>query len=80
MLPVAWEQGYIPQYPTELLDPKTNIELGCKILSGHMKRLGSLRKALLRYNGGGDPRYPDRVMEAAALLQDLFNPSTGTGP
>jgi len=73
MLPVAWENGFIPKFPTELLEPKTNIGLACKILSRHLVRTGSIRKALLRYNGGGDPEYPSRVMEAARDVSDLFS-------
>jgi hypothetical protein len=72
MLPVAWENGFIPKFPTELLDPEDNIDLGCKILSRHLHRVGSIHKALLRYNGGGDPEYPHRVMEAAKSVSDLF--------
>ena len=72
MLPVAWENGFVAQFPTQLLDPKTNIDLGCKILSKHLLRTGSIRTALLRYNGGGDPNYPHRVMEASRRTSDLF--------
>lgn len=72
MLPVAWENGFSSQFPTELLDPKTNINLGSKILSRHLDKFGSIEKALLRYNGGGDLEYPIRVEDAARKTQDLF--------
>ena len=72
MLQVAWENGFMARFPTELLDPQINIDLACKILSRHLSRTGSLRTALLRYNGGGDPNYPHRVMEASRQVSSLF--------
>tara|TARA_R110000824_G_scaffold175730_2_gene354468 strand:+ start:165 stop:665 length:501 start_codon:yes stop_codon:yes gene_type:complete len=76
MLPVAWENGFRARFPTELLDPKINVELGAKILSNHTKRSRSITGGLLRYNGGGDPQYPQRVLDNAAEVADLFGPST----
>ena len=75
MLPVAWENGFVAQFPTELLDPRINIELGSKILAKHIKRTGSIHKGLLRYNGGGNPEYPQRVLENATQVANLFSPS-----
>jgi len=74
MLPVAWENGFVARFPTELLDPEKNIDLACKILSRHLARTGSIRRALLRYNGGGDPDYPRRVMDASRQVSVLFDP------
>lgn len=66
MLPVAMENGFDNQFPTGLLDPRANINLGASILSKHIARFGGDRnKGLLRYNGGGDPMYASKVLNAA---------------
>jgi soluble lytic murein transglycosylase-like protein len=55
--------GYDRPFLDELFDIPTNIYMGCKILADKIKdRQGDTEKGLLAYNGGGDPRYPDRVM------------------
>lgn len=69
MLPVAMEHGFNPLYPTELLEPHRNIDLGCQILSRHLRRLGGYEDALLRYNGGGNPDYPDMVLSMARKVR-----------
>lgn len=45
----------------QLLQPTKAIMWGTKILAHHMHETQDTIKALLRYNGGGDPEYPDRV-------------------
>lgn len=74
MLPVAMEHGFSPRYPTELLEPVRNIDLGCQIVAKHQRRLGQagegLEAVLLRYNGGGNPRYPGKVMAATAMIRE----------
>lgn len=63
----AREQGFKRPYLFALLRPKHNIEIGVKYLAHCMRRGGNdVRAALLRYNGGGDPDYPDRVIQARA--------------
>lgn len=69
MLPTAMEYGFKPTYPTELLEPKRNIDLACQILSAHKRRTGTVEGALLRYNGGGDPDYPNRVIRIADRIR-----------
>ncbi len=63
LYPVALEYGLSPDYPTELCDPTLNVDLGALILAKHIRHHGGdLRRGLLRYNGGGDPDYPDAVL------------------
>ena len=69
MLPTAMERGFAPTYPTELLEPRRNIDLACQILSAHRRRAGSIEGALLRYNGGGNPDYPGLVVSAADRIR-----------
>jgi soluble lytic murein transglycosylase-like protein len=60
---VARECGFTGKNLTELCDPATGLEYGCiklaKCVAAHP---GDLRAALLEYNGGGDPSYPDHVL------------------
>lgn len=60
---VARESGFAGDSLLELVDPGTNIELCAKIVRGHLDRTKDLRKALLRYNGGGYSEYPDDVIQ-----------------
>lgn len=61
---VAREFGFQGDYLTELLDPTTNLEFGCRKLAKCMDRArGDVRQALLQYNGGADKGYPDRVLQ-----------------
>lgn len=51
------------EYPTELCDPSISLEAGCRILKRNLAAAGgSVRRALLRYNGGGRIAYPDEVL------------------
>lgn len=59
---VAREQGYAPKYLTALCDPLDGIQQGCKKLKACLDKTADVRSALLRYNGGADPGYPDRVL------------------
>lgn len=68
MLQTAAENGFSYQYPTELLDPERNIELGARILSRHVARTGSYNSGLLRYNGGADSDYPARIRRAKGQI------------
>lgn len=55
------------RYFTELLGEKVNIELGCEYLARMLKMSnGDIRLALLKYNGGGDKGYADRVINFMA--------------
>lgn len=45
----------------QLLQPTKSIMWGCKYLAKCMHETQDTEKALLRYNGGGDPEYPAKV-------------------
>ena len=48
---------------SELCDPAVGLEWGCKHLIGKFKAAGGdVHKALLYWNGGGNPAYPDQVL------------------
>tara|TARA_Y100001963_G_C6781633_1_gene450244 strand:+ start:848 stop:1333 length:486 start_codon:yes stop_codon:yes gene_type:complete len=73
MFGVAYENGFRGKFPTELLDPEVNIKLGCKILVRKIRQSkGSLRGGLLKYNGGGDLGYPDRILKSLAILKKRY--------
>ena len=60
---VAREFGFHGEYLSELLDPRTNLAYGCRKLADCLtKTKGDVRAALMRYNGGGIPNYPDLVL------------------
>ena len=61
---VAREKGFSDKYLTALCDPTNGITYGCKKLKECMDREHSdVRAALLRFNGGGNPTYPDLVLQ-----------------
>lgn len=68
----AREQGFKGNYLTELCDPLINLEFGIKHLWNYAYQFGnrSTDQALLRWNGGGDPGYPGKVL---AKLGDIEN-------
>lgn len=60
---VARELGFKGKYLTELCDPVVSLEYGCRKLAQCLqKHDGDVRAALLSYNGGGNPQYPDLVL------------------
>jgi len=78
MLVVAVENGFDARFPTALLDPRTNIDLGAKILAKHIRNRGGDQNAgLLRYNGGGDKEYPRRVDWASRQFAALVGERLG---
>ena len=63
MYPVAIEDGMDLRYPTDLCDPAIGLDAGCLHFAKCLQRAGGpTRPGLLRYNGGGDPRYDDKVL------------------
>lgn len=61
---VARELGCTARSLVELTDPDLGIEFGCKKLKECIdKHPSDQRAALLAYNGGGDPGYPDLVLK-----------------
>lgn len=61
MFPTAVELGFTGS-PEQLADEATNRQYFEKKFQRDYKKTGDLRKTFLRYNGGGDPTYPDKVM------------------
>jgi soluble lytic murein transglycosylase-like protein len=64
---VARENGFSGQFLTQLCDPDTGLDFGCrKLQKCVLAHPGDTRAALLAYNGGGDPQYPDLVLQFQA--------------
>ena len=62
----AGHHGHIAQ----LCDPSVGIEIGCRILRSKLDLAkGDVRKALLFWNGGGDPSYPNQVLARKAKYE-----------
>lgn len=59
----AREHGYEEDSLAGLFDVSDNITLGSKIFVHFLQKEGDLDRALLRYNGGGDPEYPAKVLK-----------------
>jgi soluble lytic murein transglycosylase-like protein len=60
---VARELGYKEQFLTQLCDPATALEYGCKKLVRCLSAVGrNVEQALLRYNGGSNTEYGRQVM------------------
>ena len=63
LFPVAVELGFTGS-PQQLADPAINRQyFDKKFQRDYQASGGNLAKTLLRYNGGGDPTYPQRVMK-----------------
>lgn len=61
---VAREQGFTEDYLTQLLIPEVNVMLGAKFLRKKIDLAhGNIHGGLLLWNGGGNPNYPDEVLE-----------------
>jgi|GEM_PF-2033083 len=64
---VARERGFKGRYLTELFEPATNLEIGCKHLAVKLAVAnGDVHSALQRWNGGGAPNYGAQVMARMA--------------
>lgn len=60
---VARECGFKGPYLPELLNPEINLRFGCRHLIKKLKAAGQdVIKALLAWNGGGNPNYPQEVV------------------
>jgi soluble lytic murein transglycosylase-like protein len=67
---VAREHGCRARYLSELCDPETALDIGCRVLSAKLDQAGGdLRRALLLWNGGGRPEYADEVLARVARYQ-----------
>jgi len=64
---VARECGFRGPYLPATLDPFDNLRLGCIHLRRKIHQAeGDIRHALLLWNGGGNPRYPQEVLTRIA--------------
>lgn len=59
---VAIECGWNGKFLTELCDPDTGLDFGCRKLQRCFDTHGDPHTSLLAYNGGGNPAYPDQVL------------------
>lgn len=66
---VAREHGFAGKYLTELCDPDVGVDYGCRKLQKCSQNNTDIRKMLLAYNGGGDPNYPDLVLQFMSKYQ-----------
>lgn len=60
------ERGFRGEFLTETLDPAINIKFGSEFLKHLLDKNGSTEKALLRWNGGGNPDYGKEVLSHIA--------------
>lgn len=60
---VAREFGFNGKFLSELCQPGTNLDIGCKIFKHKLdKANGDTHKALLLWNGGARQEYADEVL------------------
>lgn len=59
---VARERGFQGEFLTELCDPAINLKFGTEFLQTLLHKHDTTEKALLRWNGGGDPDYGKKIM------------------
>ena len=82
--------GFKNQYLLALIEPKTNVNLGCAYLKKLMEKAKARglegrkqeRQALLWYNGGGDKTYPDKIfshIESLVIYDSILEQSTANG-
>lgn len=68
----AREFGFTGPYLTQLCDPYVGLEFGCRKLKHCLEVVGGdVRKALLMYNGGANPNYPDLVLQHLPAYQGV---------
>jgi soluble lytic murein transglycosylase-like protein len=60
---VARESGFAETFLSALCEPEENLAIGCKILRRKFNAAGGdTQKALLAWNGGGNPAYAAQVL------------------
>jgi soluble lytic murein transglycosylase-like protein len=73
---VAVELGWRGNFLTELCDPDTGVDYGCRKLQRCMLANGQdVRESLLAYNGGGNSAYPAQVL--ARMPRYAVDPTAG---
>jgi soluble lytic murein transglycosylase-like protein len=67
---VCRELHFTGPYLTEICDPETSLDYGCKKLRRCLDATGgNIPMALLRYNGGSNTSYPQEVQAKMAKYQ-----------
>ena len=62
----AREHSFDGPFLSELCDPEVGLEIGCKVLAAKLAAAeANVTKALLLWNGGGNPEYPAQVLARA---------------
>src|SRR5271169_4119181 len=60
---VAREHGFTGKFLSALCDPSAGLEIGCAVLIAKLAQSsGDITKALLLWNGGGNPDYATEVL------------------
>lgn len=68
---VAREFGFGGAYLAELCDPEVGLEIGCAVLAHKLAAAeGNVTKALLLWNGGGNPDYAQQVLDRAEKFKE----------
>ncbi len=63
---VAREAGFAGSSLAELCHPAAGLEVGCRVLAHKLAAAeGNVQRALLLWNGGGNPAYPQQVLDRA---------------
>lgn len=75
---VARERGCTREYLTELCIPQFGLDYGCLQLK-LMLQGRTVEQGLLRYNGGGDPSYPKKVLKHYPIYQSLIEKRRNNG-
>lgn len=64
---VARENAFRAPSLAELCDPSTGLDIGCRVFAAKLAAAGgNVRQALLLWNGGANPGYPDAVLMRAS--------------
>ena len=72
---VAIERGWNGEFLTELCDPDTGVDFGCRKLQKCFSIHGDDETSLLSYNGGGNALYGKQVLARVAH----YEPPTAEG-
>jgi soluble lytic murein transglycosylase-like protein len=64
---VARETGFAEPSLSALCDPAVGLDVGCKVFTNKLAAAGgNVSRALLLWNGGANPAYPDAVLMRTA--------------
>src|SRR4029077_9880428 len=63
---VAREHGFAAASLAPLCDPPTGLDVGCRVFAAKLAAAeGNVPNALLLWNGGANPNYPNEVLALA---------------